>query len=575
MPDRAKPRRFTVLRQLVLVALFASALALAPGSLAGAQAPALTCEAAAGVVTWVDDGAPKPKYWVYRSTNDGGSWEWIGRTLGDATFTDSDPTVGATYQVRYANASPFECATTAETPGPDGPFACQVDNGNLTWSDHGQSKYWIYRSTNGKHFNWIGRTLGETSFADPHPPRRAIYQVHYANHPRVVCDDAEADKPENARSGVRFASFNASLNRNNAGDLATELATPGSAQPDAVAEIIQRTRPDVLLINEFDYDPDGDSLAAFQTNYLSVPHGSAEAIEYPYRYAAPSNTGIASGADLDNSGAAGDFAPNDSFGFGFFPGQFGMAVYSKYPIDESKVRTFQNFLWADMPDALLPVEPDGTPWYSDEELEIVRLSSKSHWDLPIKVGRNTVHFLVSHPTPPVFDGPEDRNGTRNHDEIRFWADYVNPWRSHYIYDDDGGRGGLHRRSLFVIAGDQNADPFDGDSVDGAIGQLLDNPRINTRVTPASAGGEEQAELQGDNNADHIGDPSFDTADFGEAQFNGPGNLRVDYVLPKWNMRIRNAGVFWPTSDDPTSALTGTFPFPASDHRLVWVDLGIR
>ena len=49
----------------------------------------------------------------------------------------------------------------------------------------------------------------------------------------------------------------------------------------------------------------------------------------------------------------------------------------------------------------------------------------------------TVHFLVSHPTPPVFDGPEDRNGTRNFDEIRFWADYVIPSRSGYIYDDNG------------------------------------------------------------------------------------------------------------------------------------------
>jgi len=54
---------------------------------------------------------------------------------------------------------------------------------------------------------------------------------------------------------VRFATFNASLNRFNAGDLANELSTPGSPQPDTVAEIIQRVRPDVLLINEFDFDP--------------------------------------------------------------------------------------------------------------------------------------------------------------------------------------------------------------------------------------------------------------------------------------------------------------------------------
>ena len=58
------------------------------------------------------------------------------------------------------------------------------------------------------------------------------------------------------------------------------------------------------------------------------------------------------------------------------------------------------------------------------------------------VGGKVIHTLVSHPTPPVFDGPEDRNGTRNHDEIRLWSDYVLPSRSGYIYDDEGERGGL-------------------------------------------------------------------------------------------------------------------------------------
>ena len=103
-----------------------------------------------------------------------------------------------------------------------------------------------------------------------------------------------------------------------------------------------------------------------------------------------------------------------------------MAVFSKYPIDTAGARTFQTFRWADMPGALLPIDPaTGQSWYSPAELEVVRLSSKSHWDVPIQIGSGRpVHFLVSHPTPPVFDGPEDRNGRRNFDEIRFWADYV-------------------------------------------------------------------------------------------------------------------------------------------------------
>ncbi len=225
-----------------------------------------------------------------------------------------------------------------------------------------------------------------------------------------------------ADEDVRFATFNASLNRFNAGDLATELSAPGSPQPDVIAEIIQRVRPDVLLINEFDFDSGNVALDGFQTNYLSVAHGDAAPIEYPFRYTAPSNTGIPSGFDLNNFGGIG--GPDDAFGFGFFPGQYGMAVYSQYPIDYASIRTFQLFLWKDMPGALLPDDPalpGIADWYSADELDVFRLSSKSHWDVPIMIGKNTVHFLVSHPTPPVFDGEEDRNGTRNFDEIRFWA----------------------------------------------------------------------------------------------------------------------------------------------------------
>jgi 3-phytase/alkaline phosphatase D len=385
-------------------------------------------------------------------------------------------------------------------------------------------------------------------------------------------------KSDNAGSVVRFATFNASLNRFNAGDLATELSTPGSAQPDVIAEIIQRVRPDVLLINEFDFDAGNVALDAFHDNYLKVAHGTAIPIEYEYRYTAPSNTGIPSGFDLDNSGTVG--GPGDAFGFGFFPGQFGMAVYSIHPIEFANIRTFQNFLWKDMPGALLPEDPPGTPWYSPAELDVFRLSSKSHWDVPINIDGETVHFLVSHPTPPVFDGAEDRNGTRNHDEIRFWADYVHPGRSGYINDDNGNSGGLAADELFVIAGDQNSDPLDGDSIPGSIQQLLNSPKVNTKVTPSSIGGAEQDGLQGNANTLHLSDPAFDTADFFDgfppAPFGGaPGNLRADYVLPRKNMAITDAGVFWPLAADPLFPLVGTFPFPSSDHRLVWVDVRVK
>ncbi|MFO7664073.1 MAG: endonuclease/exonuclease/phosphatase family protein [Chloroflexota bacterium] len=369
---------------------------------------------------------------------------------------------------------------------------------------------------------------------------------------------------------VRFATFNASLNRFSEGQLVQDLATPNNAQAQSVAEIIQRTRPEVLLINEFDYDAGGLAATLFQDNYLSVSQNGAEPIEYGYFFIAPSNTGIPSGRDFNNNGIIG--GPDDAFGFGFFPGQFGMAVFSMYPIQYDQVRTFQYFLWKDMPGALLPINPaTNESWYDEGDLEIFRLSSKSHWDVPIRIGNKTVHFLTSHPTPPVFDGPEDRNGTRNYDEIRFWADYISPGKAGYIYDDGGQWGGLKPGSLFVIAGDQNSDPNDGDSIPGSIQLLLDHPLVNTKVTPASEGAVEASLLQGGANLTHISDPAYDTADFADG---APGNLRADYVLPRKTLQITDAAVFWPLTTDPFFYLTGVFPFPSSDHRLVWVDVQV-
>ncbi len=364
---------------------------------------------------------------------------------------------------------------------------------------------------------------------------------------------------------VRFATFNASLNRGAAGELLADLATPDDPQARKAAEVIQRNRPDVLLINEFDYVADNAAADAFRANYLEIGQQGAAPIDYPYAYTAPVNTGVPTGFDLDRNGTVG--GGNDAHGFGLFEGQYGMLVLSRYPIETDRIRTFQHFLWKDLPGALLPDDPaTSTPgdWYSAAALDVLRLSSKSHWDVPIRIGRRPVHFLVAHPTPPTFDGPEDRNGRRNHDEIKFWADYVSsPRTSRYIYDDAGQRGGLRPGSRFVIAGDYNADPLDGDSVAGAITLLLDHPKI-TDSRPTSAGAVIAAEQQGGANATHRGDPALDTADFSDT---APGNLRVDHVLPSRGLLVRDSGVFWPTPDSPLARLNDT-----SDHHLVHVDL---
>ncbi|WP_293077874.1 endonuclease/exonuclease/phosphatase family protein [Okeania sp. SIO3B5] len=69
---------------------------------------------------------------------------------------------------------------------------------------------------------------------------------------------------------IRFASFNASLNRNEEGQLIQDLSTQQNEQAQTVAEIIQRVNPDVLLVNEFDFDSEGEAAELFQEKYLGM-----------------------------------------------------------------------------------------------------------------------------------------------------------------------------------------------------------------------------------------------------------------------------------------------------------------
>lgn len=387
--------------------------------------------------------------------------------------------------------------------------------------------------------------------------------------------------PQMTETSVRFAAFNAYLNRPAEGGLIADLKTPDNVQARKVAEIIQRVAPDVLLLSEFDYDQGGDALRLFRENYLERGWNGAEPAVYPYAFLAPSNTGVHSGHDLDRDGAVTPEPGSrgyggDAFGYGEFPGQYAFVLLSKYPIDEAGVRTFQTFLWKDMPGALLPADPQtpGAGWYDENALAVFRLSSKNHVDIPVIVDGERVHVLASHPTPPAFDGDEKRNVLRNHDEIRFWADYVSGAGDAYIYDDAGVRGGLAKGARFVVMGDLNADPNDGAGAPGAIARLLTSPSVADVPAPRSKGGAASASLQGGANAAQQGDPAEDTADFNDDPERGTGNLRLDYVLfSKAGLRDEASGVFWPAPDEAHYDLVGPgFPVESSDHRLVWRDL---
>ena len=88
-------------------------------------------------------------------------------------------------------------------------------------------------------------------------------------------------------AALDLATFNASLNRKGAGVLLKQVRDAKHKQILAVAEIIQQVRPDILLINEIDYDREGLALAAF----AGLLGEGERAIDYPHLFTAPSNTG--------------------------------------------------------------------------------------------------------------------------------------------------------------------------------------------------------------------------------------------------------------------------------------------
>jgi len=390
-------------------------------------------------------------------------------------------------------------------------------------------------------------------------------RVHVYGDPAVTGAPVQ-DASTQAR--LRVATYNTSL-YDDAGNGLVRRLEAGDDNARRIAAVLQRVRPDIVLLNEFDYDDAHRAADLFQRDYLErAQAGGGEPLRYPHRYLAPVNTGVPSGLDLDRNGVvggAGRDRGNDAWGYGLHPGQYGMLVLSRHPIDAAAVRTFQLLKWSAMPGAARPTDPGtGASYYPDAIWAQLRLSSKSHWDVPIQTPGGIVHLLASHPTPPVFDGPEDRNGARNADEIRLWREYISPGDKPWLCDDSGRCGGLDADARFVIAGDLNNDPVDGSGRHDAILELLEHPRVLRQATPRSEGAVEAAAKHAGAGVAHRGAAAHATGDFGGKV----GPLRLDYVLPSTGLQLVDNGVYWPASADPASALV-----TASDHRLVWVDVG--
>jgi endonuclease/exonuclease/phosphatase family metal-dependent hydrolase len=349
---------------------------------------------------------------------------------------------------------------------------------------------------------------------------------------------------------LRIATFNAALSGPTRADLAARLESGQDPKLKRVAALIQSVRPAVLLLNEFDHDPDHPEaqqplVERFQKNYLAVPQFGNQPIRYAHSLSPRVNTGEATGLDLDGDGRTD--GPGDAHGWGEFPGQYGMVLLSRYPLGPTnQAQDERTRLWTDFPFHFFPGE-----FYPEAARRTLRLSSKPHRLVPLNVNGRPIGIVISHPTPPVFDGPEDRNGKRNFDEIGLVNLIVN-----------------RADRPVVVLGDLNADPNDGASLPGAIDQLLTNPKLQD-PRPRSEGAVAAAERDGGMNTKHKTDAALDTADWNDDAGKGPGNLRVDYVLPSVEWKVLQAGVFWPRSGERGHEWTH-----ASDHRLVWVDLSL-
>ncbi len=346
---------------------------------------------------------------------------------------------------------------------------------------------------------------------------------------------------------VRIASYNTALSRPNRGDLLAALESGRDKQVLATVALLQHIRADIILLNEVDFDPSGRVVALLQ-QALRQPANNA-ALDYPYAYCQPVNSGEPSGRDFDKDGMASDQG-SDALGFGLFPGQYGMVLLSRFPIDSASSRTFQSFLWKDMPNPCLPKNAQGDAWFDSADLAVLPLSSKSHWDVAINIGGRRLRCLCSHPTPPVFDGPERRNACRNHDEIRFWSDYLSA--EPYFYDDQGRRGGLDQED-FVLLGDLNASSVEGDAYQQAIKRLLQHPRMAQCAFPDSIGAITHSAKLDKNIAKH---------------HTAVWRMQADYVRVSHTLSPSYQAVFWPAKKHKAASLLAD----TSDHRLVFIDL---
>lgn len=234
----------------------------------------------------------------------------------------------------------------------------------------------------------------------------------------------------------RVAVVDAGLVGRDDGEIVSRLSTDFDPQAQAVARVLQRSRPDIALLVGFDWDSDARGVRRFVDRYLRVPPDGQQ-LEYPHRFAAPVNRGEPSGLDLDDDGRVG--GPGDAWSWGRYRGQGGMVLLSRYPIAEP-VRTFRD----------LPLESRDES--AGPGAVVRRLATTSIWDVPVTVPGATVR-IVAADTMPLPEAPATAASTEMvRAQAVFLLEYARGSGRPGLSDDQGRQIGLGDGPGMVLLG---------------------------------------------------------------------------------------------------------------------------
>ncbi|CTQ49144.1 endonuclease/exonuclease/phosphatase family protein [Jannaschia donghaensis] len=299
---------------------------------------------------------------------------------------------------------------------------------------------------------------------------------------------------------IRLATFDTGLGRKGPGLMLRDLQSGRDDQAEAAIALIAQADADVLMLMDIDWDYAGNGAAALRDRLSDVGGG------YPHHIARRPNSGVPSGFDLDGDGTTHE--ARDALGYGRFTGDSGLAVLSRFPLGE--IRDLTGALWSD----------HGTPadLVPPPALAGMPLATTAQWVVPITIRGQEITLVTMSAGTPVFDGPEDRNGIRNRDELTLVSDLV-----------DGAKAAL-------VMGRANQDPAGGEGHAEALMRLLTHPALQ--------------------------DPRPEGPDGGLAtvEFRTVGPMRVDYVLPPRGLRVVGSGTLHDAAAGPS--------------RLVWVDVAV-